>query len=147
MSKRRDRRLLAYAFDLAWLNDGETGENPSVGCVITDAMGHIVGDGTTGEGGRPHAEQLALDMAGDRARGGTAYVTLEPCRERSTGEDACSTRLIAAGIKRVVCPAADQHPKGAGGFAVLRAAGIAVSVGLKRDQAEWMYSAFFKKQA
>lgn len=143
MSRRKDKRMMGRALELARLNHGLTGDNPSVGCVITDVMGRIVGAGVTAEGGRPHAEQIALDDAGELAKGGTAYVTLEPCRERSTGEDACSRRLINAGITRVVCAISDIHPKGAGGFGVLREAGIELMIGLKRDDAEPLYEAFF----
>lgn len=143
IGKRRDRRFMGRALELARLNFGLTGENPSVGCIIVDAHGHIVGEGMTHVGGRPHAEQIALDMAGERAKGGTAYVTLEPCRERSTGEDACSTRLIAAQISRVVCAIEDKHPKGVGGFHVLRNAGVDVLTGLKQDDALPLYEDFF----
>ena len=89
MSKRRDQRRMGRALALAGLNQGLTGPNPSVGCVIVDAEGHIVGEGVTGHGGRPHAEEIALEEAGARARGGTAYVTLEPCRERRLRRSAC----------------------------------------------------------
>lgn len=135
---------MGRALELARLNHGLTGSNPSVGCVIVDPLGRIVGEGVTNVGGRPHAEQIALDDAGTRAEGGTAYVTLEPCRERSTGEDACSTRLIKAGIIRVVCAISDIHPQGAGGFDVLRNAGMSLLVGLKREEARPLYEAFFK---
>ena len=90
MSKRRDQRMMGRALALARLNQGLTGVNPSVGCVILDSHGHIVGDGVTGRGGRPHAEEIALEEAGEAARGGTAYVTLEPCRERSAGGKSCT---------------------------------------------------------
>ncbi len=147
MSKRSDRRFMGRALELARLNYGLTGDNPSVGCVLVNAMGHIVGEGVTAFGGRPHAEQIALDMAGDAAKGGTAFVTLEPCRERSTGEDACSRRLIDAGIARVVCAIEDKHPKGAGGFTVLRQAGVKVLTGLKADDALPLYDEFFETHA
>ena len=107
---------MGRAIDLALLNFDLTGDNPSVGCIIVDPLGRIVGQGVTAPGGRPHAEQLALDEAGDRAKGATVYVTLEPCRERSNDDVACSQRLVDAGIARVVCAIADIHPKGAGGF-------------------------------
>ena len=141
--KRHDRRMMGRALKLARANHGRTGANPSVGCVITNSLGHVVGEAATAEGGRPHAEQQALDVAGERARGGTAYVTLEPCRERSTGEDACSRRLIDAGISRVVCAVADAHPQGAGGFSALRAAGIKVLIGLRGRDATRLYRNFF----
>lgn len=147
MSRRADRRHMGRALELARLNYGLTGANPSVGCVLVNAHGAIIGEGVTDVGGRPHAEQIALDMAGNNAQGATAYVTLEPCRERSTGEDACSRRLIDAGIARVVCAISDEHPKGAGGFDVLRAAGIPLFVGLKREEARPLYQDFFDSHA
>lgn len=143
MSRRNDRRKMGEALALARLNQGLTGENPSVGCVILDASGHIIGAGVTGHGGRPHAEEVALAEAGDRARGGTAFVTLEPCRQRSTGADGCATRLKDAGLARVVCAIADPHPSGTGGIRALRAAGARVEVGLKRREAARLYRSFF----
>ncbi|MEZ5946085.1 MAG: bifunctional diaminohydroxyphosphoribosylaminopyrimidine deaminase/5-amino-6-(5-phosphoribosylamino)uracil reductase RibD [Hyphomonas sp.] len=143
MSKRRDRRLMGRAFGLARLNQGMTGVNPSVGCVILDADGHIVGEGVTGIGGRPHAEEIALDIAGGAAKGGTAYVTLEPCRERSQGGKSCSVKLKEAGIGRVVCSVLDPHPVANGGILNLRNAGIRVEVGTGRHVAERLYKAFF----
>lgn len=143
MSKRRDRRMMGRALALAGLNQGLTGENPSVGCVILDASGHVIGEGVTGHGGRPHAEETALDEAGDKARGGTAYVTLEPCRERSTGSASCSNRLVSAGITRVVVAIEDPHPTARDGIRILREAGVKVETGLGRDRAARRYQLFF----
>jgi pyrimidine deaminase RibD-like protein len=134
---------MGEALALAALNEGLTGENPSVGCVILDASGHTVGSGVTGRGGRPHAEEVALDEAGSRAAGGTAYVTLEPCRQRSSGDPGCAARLAGAGLARVVCAIADPHPAGNGGVRALRAAGIRVELGLKGRRAARLYRAFF----
>src|SRR3954467_4310994 len=94
------------AIDLARVNLGRTGSNPSVGCVIV-RDGAVVGEGATGEGGRPHAEEVALDRAGAAARGATAYVTLEPCGQRSSGAASCGERLAGAGVARVVIACAD----------------------------------------
>lgn len=135
---------MGRAFQLARLNQGLTGKNPSVGCLILDARGHIVGAGVTGIGGRPHAEEIALDEAGPAARGGTAYVTLEPCRERSTGAASCSSRLAAVGIARVVVAIEDPHPTARDGIRILREAGIRVEVGLGRPKAARLYNWFFK---
>lgn len=143
MSKRRDRRMMGRAFALAGLNQGLTGVNPSVGCVILDASGHIVGEGATGQGGRPHAEEVALDEAGHAARGGTAYVTLEPCRERSTGAASCSSRLVSAGVARVVVAIEDPHPTARDGIRILREAGIRVETGPGRRTAAGRYAWFF----
>lgn len=147
MSKRRDRRMMGRALALARLNHGLTGVNPSVGCVILDADGHVVGEGVTGHGGRPHAEEIALEEAGDAAKGGTAYVTLEPCRERSAGGKSCSMKLEDAGIARVVCSVLDPHPVANGGILRLRSAGIRVEVGLGQRVAETLYRAFFNSIA
>ena len=143
MSRRLDRRMMGRALALAKLNQGLTAENPSVGCVILDADGHIAGDGVTGLGGRPHAEEIALDEAGAAARGGTAYVTLEPCRERSAGGASCSAKLKEAGVRRVVCAILDPHPLADGGIASLRKAGIRVDIGIGRDTAARLYEGFF----
>ncbi|MEQ9505546.1 MAG: bifunctional diaminohydroxyphosphoribosylaminopyrimidine deaminase/5-amino-6-(5-phosphoribosylamino)uracil reductase RibD [Hyphomonas sp.] len=145
MSKRRDRRLMGRALALAGLNQGLTGENPSVGCLLTDAHGHIVGEGVTAQGGRPHAEEVALDEAGIRARGGTAYVTLEPCRERSSGAASCSSKLVSAGIVRVVVAIEDPHPTAKDGIRILKEAGIRVETGLGRNQAARRYAWFFRQ--
>jgi len=142
-SRRRDRRLMGRALALAGLNQGLTGANPSVGCVILDAHGHIVGEGVTGQGGRPHAEEVALDEAGLRAKGGTAYVTLEPCRERSTGAPSCSSKLVSAGIVRVVVAIEDPHPTARDGIRILREACVCVETGIGSRRAARLYAWFF----
>lgn len=136
---------MARALSLAMSNHGQTGLNPSVGCCIVDTDGFVVGEGVTGIGGRPHAEQIALDIAGPAAKGGTAYVTLAPCGQRHTDDTPCSVRLIEAGIVRVVCAIDDPHPTGAGGIAVLRQARLEVLLGTKQDIAAKLYSEFFKR--
>ena len=135
--------MMGRALALAGLNQGLTGVNPSVGCVILDSSGHIVGEGVTVQGGRPHAEEVALDEAAAAARGGTAYVTLEPCRERSTGAASCSSRLVSAGIARVVVAIEDPHPTARDGIRILREAGIRVEIGLGRRMAARRYAWFF----
>lgn len=142
-SRRRDQRIMGRALVLAGLNQGLTGANPSVGCVILDAHGHVAGEGVTGHGGRPHAEEIALEEAGARARGGTAYVTLEPCRERSSGAASCSARLVAAGIARVVVAIEDPHPTARDGIRVLKSAGVQVLIGPGRPRAAQLYAWFF----
>lgn len=144
MSRRLDRRMMGRALRLARLNQGLTRPNPSVGCVILDVDGHLAGDGVTGLGGRPHAEEIALDEAGALALGGTAYVTLEPCRERSAGSPSCSTKLKEAGIARVVCAITDPHPLAEGGIAALRKAGIRVETGIGGRVAARLYRGFFR---
>lgn len=113
---------------------GTTAENPNVGCVIVQD-GRLVGAGWTQPGGRPHAETEALKMAGDRARGATAYVTLEPCAHHGrTGP--CAEALVAAGIARVVTAIEDPDPRvSGGGHAILQRSGILFECGLKSAEA------------
>ncbi|MGW1766258.1 bifunctional diaminohydroxyphosphoribosylaminopyrimidine deaminase/5-amino-6-(5-phosphoribosylamino)uracil reductase RibD [Streptomyces sp. NPDC002073] len=111
------------AIALAARGLGSTSPNPVVGCVVTDAAGTVVGEGFHERAGGPHAEVHALRAAGDRARGGTAYVTLEPCNHTGrTGP--CAQALIEAGITRVVYAVSDPNPQASGGAATLRAAGV-----------------------
>ena len=120
---------MEYASRLGRRALGTTAENPPVGCVIVmdDA---IVGVGWTQAGGRPHAETEALAMAGEAARGATAYVTLEPCAHHGrTGP--CAEALVAAGVARVVTAFEDPDLRTAGkGHEILRAAGIEVETGI-----------------
>lgn len=133
------------ALELAAPRVGRTGENPSVGCVLVKE-GAPVGEGATAEGGRPHAEEIALNAAGAAARGATTYVTLEPCAKRSAGGVACADLLIAAGVARLVIAAHDPHPNAAGaGVARLRAAGVTVEIGLMEAEARAQNAAFFAR--
>jgi diaminohydroxyphosphoribosylaminopyrimidine deaminase / 5-amino-6-(5-phosphoribosylamino)uracil reductase len=123
------------AIGLAALALGRTSPNPVVGCVILDACGEHAGEGYHQRAGGPHAEVHALRAAGDRARGGTAVVTLEPCNHTGrTGP--CSRALITAGVARVVYAVADPTAQAAGGAAELRAAGVRVEGGLLAEEAE-----------
>ncbi|WP_323183494.1 bifunctional diaminohydroxyphosphoribosylaminopyrimidine deaminase/5-amino-6-(5-phosphoribosylamino)uracil reductase RibD [Streptomyces sp. NBC_00091] len=123
------------AIELAARGLGSTSPNPVVGCVITDPTGAVVGEGWHQRAGGPHAEVHALRAAGEAARGGTAYVTLEPCNHTGrTGP--CARALIEAGITRVVYAVSDPNPQASGGGATLRAAGIATEAGLLADEAE-----------
>lgn len=130
------------AIEVALTHVGLTGDNPSVGCVLV-RDGVVVGEGVTGQGGRPHAEEAALDAAGERARGATAYVTLEPCAERSAGGVSCSERLVAAGVARVVVACADSSVFAAGrGASRLQAAGVVVDLGLLEAEANALYAGY-----
>lgn len=121
---------------------GSTWPNPAVGCVIV-AGGRVVGRAVTADGGRPHAETQALAMAGAAARGGTAYVTLEPCGHRGQTPP-CTEALIAAGIARVVIGVRDSDPRVSGaGIARLQAAGIEVVTGVLEEEARELASGFF----
>ena len=141
-----DRRWLEYALRLGRRALGTTAENPPVGCVIV--KGDVVfGIGWTQPGGRPHAETEALKMAGQKARGATAYVTLEPCAHHGrTGP--CSEALIEAGISRVVTALQDPDPRTAGaGHAKLVAAGIKVETGLCMEEAREALAGFLTRIA
>lgn len=134
---------MARALELARAQLGKTAPNPSVGCVIV-AGGQIVGEGATGEGGRPHAEEIALEMAGDLAEGACAYVSLEPCNARHSGALACSQLLVQARVARVVVACEDPHTMAAHGISRLGAAGVEVLLGVMRAEAEAINAGFFK---
>ncbi|MEU8136718.1 bifunctional diaminohydroxyphosphoribosylaminopyrimidine deaminase/5-amino-6-(5-phosphoribosylamino)uracil reductase RibD [Streptodolium elevatio] len=122
------------AIALAARGLGTTSPNPVVGCVVLDAHGEVAGEGFHEVAGGPHAEVGALREAGDRARGGTAFVTLEPCAHTGrTGP--CAQALIDAGIARVVYAVSDPNPQAAGGAEVLRAAGVDVTGGFLAAEA------------
>jgi diaminohydroxyphosphoribosylaminopyrimidine deaminase/5-amino-6-(5-phosphoribosylamino)uracil reductase len=140
----QDQAHMVRALKLAALGLNTTDPNPRVGCVLTNA-GRVVGEGWHQRAGEPHAEILALRAAGEQARGGTVYVTLEPCSH--TGRTPpCADALAAAGVARVVCCSRDPYPKVAGrGIDRLRSAGIAVSVGLLADEARQLNVGFFSR--
>ncbi|HTA65233.1 MAG TPA: bifunctional diaminohydroxyphosphoribosylaminopyrimidine deaminase/5-amino-6-(5-phosphoribosylamino)uracil reductase RibD [Xanthomonadaceae bacterium] len=139
-----DHAMMARALRLAERGAYTTRPNPLVGCVIAQGD-EVVGEGFHQRAGEPHAEVLALRAAGDRVRGATAYVTLEPCAH--TGRTPpCAQSLIEAGIARVVAACDDPFPKVAGkGFEALRAAGIAVETGLMEAQARMLNRGFFSR--
>ncbi len=122
---KNDFRFLKTAISLGYRSLGQTWPNPSVGCVIVKNQ-HIVGTGNTAFRGRPHAEKIALDQAKSEALDSTVYITLEPCSH--FGKTApCTTQLIKAKVKRVVCPLKDPNPRVNGkGFEILRKNGIIV---------------------
>ena len=109
---------------------GTTAPNPNVGCLIVGSEGDILGQGATAPGGRPHAEAVALDQAGGRAKGATFYTTLEPCNHRSHRGPTCTDLILASGIATVVAAIEDPDPRTAGeGLARLRAEGVEVRLG------------------
>ncbi|WP_406161749.1 bifunctional diaminohydroxyphosphoribosylaminopyrimidine deaminase/5-amino-6-(5-phosphoribosylamino)uracil reductase RibD [Streptomyces sp. NBC_01005] len=135
MDTAADITAMRRAITLAARGLGSTSPNPVVGCVILDAAGHRAGEGFHRRAGGPHAEIHALREAGERARGGTAYVTLEPCNHTGrTGP--CAQALIEAGLARVVYAVGDPNPQATGGGDTLRAAGIKAEQGLLADEAE-----------
>jgi diaminohydroxyphosphoribosylaminopyrimidine deaminase/5-amino-6-(5-phosphoribosylamino)uracil reductase len=115
---------------------GRSAPNPNVGCLIVSSAGKVVGKGATATGGRPHAEAVALEQAGKRARGATVYVTLEPCAHASQRGAACTDLLIAAKPARLVIALKDPDPRTSGkGIKRLREAGIHVKLGVGREAA------------
>ncbi|MDR3515449.1 MAG: bifunctional diaminohydroxyphosphoribosylaminopyrimidine deaminase/5-amino-6-(5-phosphoribosylamino)uracil reductase RibD [Azospirillaceae bacterium] len=137
-----DIAAMRAALGLARRGLGTVAPNPAVGCVLV-RDGYVVGRGWTQPGGRPHAETEALARAGDRARGATAYVTLEPCSHHGrTGP--CADALIQAGIRRAVIACVDPDPRVHGaGIARLRDSGVAVELGLCGDEAYHLNEGFF----
>jgi diaminohydroxyphosphoribosylaminopyrimidine deaminase/5-amino-6-(5-phosphoribosylamino)uracil reductase len=143
-SKAADQRFMQLALTLGRRGQGRTWPNPAVGAVVVKD-GVIVGRGWTQPGGRPHAEPVALARAGDAARGATLYVTLEPCSHVGKSPP-CADAIIAAGIARVVSAIEDPNPEVAGqGHARLRAAGIAVDIGLGAAEAARDHAGHFRR--
>ncbi|WP_310741435.1 bifunctional diaminohydroxyphosphoribosylaminopyrimidine deaminase/5-amino-6-(5-phosphoribosylamino)uracil reductase RibD [Microbispora sp. H10670] len=131
----RDILHMRRAIALAARGLGGTSPNPVVGCVVLDASGEVAGEGFHAYAGGPHAEVVALREAGGRARGGTAYVTLEPCAHTGrTGP--CAAALLEAGVARVVVAVPDPNPVASGGAEVLRRHGVLVDEGVLTAEAE-----------
>jgi len=139
-----DEQHMRRALDLARAGVGLVSPNPAVGAVVLDASGRELGAGTHTYDGVKHAEVLALEQAGNAARGGILYLNLEPCSHQGrTGP--CAEAVIAAGIRRVICSMEDPNPRVAGqGFAKLRASGIKVEVGLFQAEAKKLNESFAK---
>jgi diaminohydroxyphosphoribosylaminopyrimidine deaminase/5-amino-6-(5-phosphoribosylamino)uracil reductase len=138
----QDRIWMQRALELARRGIAVSSPNPTVGCVILDSAGQLAGEGWHEYDLRDHAEVVALKAAGERAHGGTAYVTLEPCNH--TGRTPpCTEALIAAGIKRVVAATIDPNPAVAGhGMEALRAAGIEAALGVCEAEARRLNEGF-----
>ena len=129
-----EQAAMARALDLARTPGVPTGPNPRVGCVILGVDGAVVAEGFHRGAGSPHAEVDALQQAGDRARGATAVVTLEPCNHSGrTGP--CAAALVGAGVARVVYAQSDHNPVAVGGAETLKRAGVDVEEGLLVDEA------------
>ena len=139
-----DHLLMARALRLAERAAFTTRPNPMVGCVLAHGD-EVIGEGWHQRKGGPHAEVFALQAAGERARGATAYVTLEPCAHHGSTPP-CADALVAAGVGRVVCAMRDPFPQVDGaGFDRLRAAGIAVECGLMEAQARELNRGFLSR--
>lgn len=140
----RDQRYMRECLDLARAMLGLTTPNPAVGCVIA-REGEVVGYGATASGGRPHGETQALAMAGARARGATAYVSFEPCAHYGQTPP-CARALIDAGVARVVAGCRDPYPAVRGrGLAMLRRAGIPVTVGVLEEECQRLNEGFIAR--
>ena len=138
----KDIELTRRALELAKKGRGLVSPNPLVGCVVTDSGGDVIGEGFYVAENVVHAEAIALDAAGENARGGTAYVSLEP-HSHFGKTPPCTEALIDAGIKRVVCPIEDPNPLVSGkGFERLRAAGVDVVTGILAEEATNLNEAF-----
>jgi len=144
MTTETDERFIHRALDLARQGIALTSPNPCVGAVIVDAEGKVAGEGFHTYDGLKHAEILALEKAGEKSRGATLYLSLEPCSHQGrTGP--CAEAVIDAGIRRVVASMADPNPSVSGrGFARLRSAGVEVHIGLLEDEAKRLNESFAK---
>lgn len=144
--REHDLYFLDLTLALAAKGEGQVRPNPLVGAVVVK-NGIIVGQGFHRYDGVKHAEVLALEKAGQLARGATVYVNLEPCCHRGNGKRTppCCDALIAAGVKRVVCCITDPNPRVNGrGLAVLREAGIAVTVGPRTSAARLLNAEYLR---
>ena len=140
-----DRRYMAAALRLSRWNTGLTATNPSVAALVV-RDGAIVGQAVTAPGGRPHAETQALAIAGDRARGATLYVTLEPCSHHGKTPP-CANAIVEAGVARVVVSLTDPDPRVSGrGLAILRDAGITVESCVLEEEGRRALSAYLMRQ-
>ena len=137
-----DHVYMARALQLAARGTYSTAPNPAVGCVLLDAAGALVGEGWHQRAGQPHAEVFALRTAAEGARGGTAYVTLEPCSHHGRTPP-CADALIEAGVRRVVAAMQDPNPHVAGdGLRKLEAAGMVTTVGMLEREARALNRGF-----
>ncbi len=146
-----DSRWIDAALALASRGRGRTAPNPNVGCIIVasaEGGGKVVGRGWTQPGGRPHAEAMALAQAGEKSRGATVYVTLEPCAHVSPRGPACADLLILSNVARVVVAMGDPDVRTNGaGIARLREAGIIVDVGTGEAAARAQIAGFLTRLA
>src|SRR2546426_7799389 len=135
-----ERAAMERALDLARRGWGRGAPNPLVGAVVL-AGDRVVAEGSPAEYGGPHAEVVALEAAGARARGATLVVNLEPCAHRGKTPP-CTDAILAAGAARVVAALPDPDPQARGGAAALRAKGVAVSIGLLAEAAAALHAPF-----
>ncbi|MBI2809442.1 MAG: bifunctional diaminohydroxyphosphoribosylaminopyrimidine deaminase/5-amino-6-(5-phosphoribosylamino)uracil reductase RibD [Candidatus Melainabacteria bacterium] len=141
----RDQAFMKVCLELAQRAEGRTSPNPIVGAIVVDVNGQIVGRGYHKKHGTPHAEVYALAEAGEKSRGATLYVSLEPCCHFGQTSP-CSDLVTSSGVSRVVAAMVDPNPKVAGkGIKQIQDAGIAVTVGVLEAEAEWQNRGFLKR--
>jgi diaminohydroxyphosphoribosylaminopyrimidine deaminase / 5-amino-6-(5-phosphoribosylamino)uracil reductase len=134
---------MGRALELAWKGWGRVAPNPLVGAVVLHGD-ELVGEGFHAEFGERHAEVIALEAAGARARGATVVVTLEPCNHQGK-QPPCTSALLDAGVKDVLAAVADPNPEAGGGAASLIAHGVPVEIGLRADEASRQNAAFLHR--
>jgi diaminohydroxyphosphoribosylaminopyrimidine deaminase/5-amino-6-(5-phosphoribosylamino)uracil reductase len=140
-----DRKYMMMALTLARRAEGRTAPNPMVGAVVIDRHDNIVGDGHHEACGKAHAEAVALERAGEKAAGGTLYVTLEPCCHHGRTPP-CTDRVVASGVRRVVMAMVDPNPLVAGGgVKLLEDKGITVTQGVLEAEARWLNRGFVSR--
>jgi len=139
-----EREAMIRALDLAWRGWGRAHPNPLVGAVVLSREGRLAGEGWHAEFGERHAEPIALEAAGERARGATLVVTLEPCTHHGK-QPPCTDAVLASGVRRVVIAMPDPNPEASGGAAKLAAAGAEVRIGLERETAEAQNALFLHR--
>jgi diaminohydroxyphosphoribosylaminopyrimidine deaminase / 5-amino-6-(5-phosphoribosylamino)uracil reductase len=139
-----ERAAMTLALELAWRGWGRVHPNPLVGAVVLSGDGRVVGEGWHAEFGGRHAEPIALEAAGDRARGATLVVTLEPCNHQGK-QPPCTDVVLAAGVRRVVAAVPDPNPDASGGAARLAGQGLEVRIGLEREAAEAQNAIFLHR--
>jgi diaminohydroxyphosphoribosylaminopyrimidine deaminase/5-amino-6-(5-phosphoribosylamino)uracil reductase len=142
-----DRRYMAEAIALGESARGLSAPNPNVGCLIVSRAGKVIGKGATARGGRPHAEAIALEQAGKKARGAAVYVTLEPCAHLSPRGPACTDLLLQAKPSRVVLALKDPDSRTSGkAIRRLRGAGVEVTLGIDREAARSSLAGWLTQQ-
>lgn len=145
LKEAQDFKYMRHAIRMAGFALGTTSSNPAVGCVIVKDN-KVIAASATASGGRPHAETIALEMAGDLAKGADMYVTLEPCSHHGQTSP-CAEKVVAAGIRRVVIANVDPFIKVNGnGIKILKEAGVAVVVGVCASETAHLYDGFFSVQ-
>ncbi|MBZ0186200.1 MAG: bifunctional diaminohydroxyphosphoribosylaminopyrimidine deaminase/5-amino-6-(5-phosphoribosylamino)uracil reductase RibD, partial [Candidatus Obscuribacterales bacterium] len=142
MAREADAIIMQQCLALARSVEGRTAPNPMVAAIVLDENAEVVGRGCHERTGMPHAERNALLQAGDRARGGTIYVSLEPCCHQGKTPP-CTDALIESGVKKVVAAMEDPNPKVSGkGFSILKDNGIEVVENVLSEEAAWLNRGF-----